>query len=330
MSEPGSIAPFDASTLQWESAPCPCCGSESVEPIFEGPDRLHHLPGSFSFSRCLKCGAFRQQPRLAWSSLAAYYPEEYAAYHYSAPSTPSLRTKLANYGNVKRRRFVEKHLPGGRLLEVGCGTGAFLRELAASTCWQLEGIEPTPSAAAFTSQSLGLPIHQGRLDEIDLQPSSYDAVVMWCVLEHLTQPIEDLRRVHSLLKEGGWLFFSMPNSDSLEARIFGPYWSGWDLPRHLYVFPRRLLIETLSRLGFETRSCRCIGSSYQQLAHSLDFWSQSWAGRHPALRRLLLKAYNSWFGRLAFALPLALLDRLNLSTNITFAFKKRSLPISPS
>jgi SAM-dependent methyltransferase len=316
---------IDAEKLQWEHTSCAWCGTTATDVIFKGPDRLHELPGSFTFCRCKKCGVLRQEPRLTWEHLSLYYPEDYPAYAHDADAMDSpFLEGIKNFGNVKRRRFVEKHQPGGRLLEIGCGTGAFLRELVKSGKWDVEGIEPTQSANEYAAKTLGVPIHQGRFSELDFKPASYDAIVLWCVLEHLSQPVQDLSHIHSLLKDGGWLFFSMPNFESMEAKVFGPFWSGWDLPRHLYIFPRPVLRQMLTHIGFGHISGRCISSSYDLLGHSLEFWSQSWANKHPKVQRALFKIYRSWFARLGLLLPLALLDRLNLSTNISFAAQKVS------
>ena len=318
-----------ADESQWEHTSCAWCGSTASDVVFKGPDRLHNLPGVFYLCRCRQCGVFRQEPRLKWEHLSGYYPENYAAYNYDSGEADSpLLRGLKNYGNVKRRRFVDKYQPGGRVLEIGCGTGAFLRELVKSGKWEVEGIEPNQAAAAYATKILGVPIHQGRFSEVELKPASYDAVILWCVLEHLSQPVQDLRHIYSLLKDGGWLIFSMPNYESLEAKVFGPFWSGWDLPRHLYIFPRPVLRQALAHIGFDHISERCISTSYNALGHSLAFWSQSWESNHPKARQVLLNCYRSWFARLSFLLPLALLDRLNLTTNITFAAQKSKAPES--
>lgn len=314
---------IDADKLQWEHTSCAWCGTTESNVVFKGPDRLHDLPGLFTLCRCRKCGVLRQEPRLTWEYLSLYYPEDYPAYVFtSGEKNSSLKEGIANYGNVKRRRFVEKHQPGGRLLEVGCGSGAFLREVVKEGNWEVEGIEPTPSANAYAAKTLGVPIHQGRFSELDFKPASFDAIVLWCVLEHLGQPVQDLYHIHSLLKDGGWLFFSMPNFESLDAKVFGRFWSGWDLPRHLYIFPRPVLRQILTHIGFGRISERCISSSYDALGHSLEFWSQSWAGTHPKVHQVLFSFYRSWFARLGLLPPLALLDRLNLTTNISVAAQK--------
>ncbi|MBU0512079.1 MAG: class I SAM-dependent methyltransferase, partial [Chloroflexi bacterium] len=309
-----------ANQLQWEDCTCAWCGSAASELIFEGPDRLEGLPGIFRFVRCQQCGSFRQNPRLTRDSLSEYYPENYVAYDYGADSDQNpLRKRIKNHGNWKRRRAIERFQPGGRLIEVGCGTGAFLRELLSSGHWDVVvGIEPSEKAASHVRQTLDIPIHQGVFADVTLEPESFNAVVLWCVVEHLAQPIQDLRRAHALLKKGGWLFFSIPNYESLGAKIFGKYWAGWDLPRHLYVFPRSNLLEILESIGFSNISTRCISTSYHALGHSLDFWSQDWAEKHPTLRRFLMKAYCSKIARIGLLLPLAILERLNLTTNNTY------------
>jgi SAM-dependent methyltransferase len=313
----------NADELKWEKTNCPWCGTYESDLVFEGPDRLHDLPGMFHLRRCRQCGVLRQDPRLIWEHLSAYYPEDYPAYTYETGETTSaLYRRISNYGNVKRRRFVEKFQSGGRLLEVGTGTGAFLRELVKSSKWEVEGIEPSQPASAFAAKTLKVPIHDARLSEVDLEPASFDAIVLWCVLEHLTQPVQDLRYIHSLLKDGGWLFLSVPNYESLETKLFGRFWSGWDLPRHLTIFPRLVLRQILTQIGFSQISERCVSSSYNALGHSLSFWSQSWKSDHPKVHQALFSFYQSWFARLGLFFPLALLDRLNLSTNISFAAQK--------
>jgi SAM-dependent methyltransferase len=309
--------------LQWETCSCDWCSSEDGELLFSGPDRLHPMPGTFHMVRCNGCGLYRQNPRLAWLSLSSYYPEDYASYpKLSRESGSFLRRLDKRYGPWKRLRAIERFQKGGKLLEVGCGTGYFLEETLRSGRWDVTGVEPTRSAAEYTRQKLGVPVIQSRFAEAGLQPGSFDVVVMWNVVEHFDRPIQDLRLARQLLKDHGWLVFSIPNIESLEARLFGPYWVGWDMPRHLYLFPRKVMLAIMKELGFHTAALRCLSTSYSVLGHSLDFWSQTWGDRHPTARRLLLRFYRSIFARAGLVLPLGLLDRLNLSTIITVFAQK--------
>jgi predicted SAM-dependent methyltransferase len=142
------------------------------------------------------------------------------------------------------------------------------------------------------------------------------------VLEHTYHPVEDLKKAYSALKPGGWVIIGIPNVESWEKSIFGPAWVGWELPRHLYLFPQKIIREILKSMGFRWEATKCISSSHAVLGLSLDFWSQGWQDKHPKLRKLLLRSYNSIFGRLLFLIPLWISDKFNRSTIIAFFAQK--------
>jgi SAM-dependent methyltransferase len=268
---------------------------------------------------------FRQVPHLTWEILKTYYPENYASYASESivqKQKQKWKYKIRQYGNWKRRRALEKFQHGGRLLEIGCGTGNFLEELVRSGGWEVSGIEPSSHAAAIARQKMRVPIYEGQFSEVELEASSYDVIALWYVLEHLEHPIRDLERIAALLKPGGWIVCSVPNYESLEARIFRQYWSGWDLPRHLHVFPRPLLHTILVELGFRLEAEVCLASGHALLGHSLDFWSQTWEEQHPSVKRVMMAMYYSWIGRLLLALPLKILDVFRLNTTITIFAQK--------
>jgi SAM-dependent methyltransferase len=274
-------------------------------------------------TRCLKCGLYRQNPHLAWDSLKTYYPEDYASHPKLVQDEPNFLRRLdIRYGPWKRVRSIKRFQPNGNLLEIGCGTGLFLEEALRSGCWTVAGVEPSERAATYAREKLHVPIYQNRFSEVKLTPESYDLIVMWNVLEHLEHPIYDLRYAYQLLKERGWLILAIPNLEGFEASWFGPYWVGWDLPRHLYIFPLKILSEMLISIGFRWVTTRCISTSYAVLGHSLDFWSQSWETRYPLLRRLLLSLYHFLPVRALLLFPLWIFDRFNQSTIITIFAQK--------
>lgn len=310
---------------RWEETTCDWCGSNESELLFEGPDRLMRLPGQFRMVRCRQCGLMRQNPRLAWESLKDYYPEGYASHVPLIREEPSLLRRLdRRYGMWKQARAVEEFQRGGRLLDLGCGTGIFLEEVLRSGRWQVVGIEPTERAAAYARAALQVEIHQGRFSEVALPANSFDVITLWHVLEHLDHPIADLRHAHQLLKENGWLIFAIPNIEGLEAHIFGPYWVGWDLPRHLYQFPHSTLRTILTTLGFDWVATRRISMTHALLGHSLEFWTQSWNPRYHAPARWLLQFYRSFPARVGLGLPLWIFDRLKLSSVVTIFARKVS------
>lgn len=310
-----------APDIEWESVPCEICGTVTSETIFTGPDRLEHQPGKFTLVRCNTCGTYRQNPRPVWSTLEKYYTEDYASHPKLVRDENSrLRRLDKRYGPWKRRRALERFVKGGKLLEIGCGTGLFLEEIIRYPYWQASGVEPSDRASAYAQEKLSIKIHTGRIEDVDLPTESYDVIVMWNVVEHLAYPVRDLKNIISLIKPGGWLVFSVPNIESIEARLFGRYWVGWDLPRHLYIFPQQALNKILHNLGLQIEGVDNVSTGYSLLGHSLDFWSQDWDSQ--ILRKFILRAYYNPFARLATAPFLWLLDRTNNSTLLTYFAQK--------
>jgi 2-polyprenyl-3-methyl-5-hydroxy-6-metoxy-1,4-benzoquinol methylase len=108
------------------------------------------------------------------------------------------------------RRFVVGR--SGRLLDIGCGLGFFLRRVAEVSGWEAYGSEISPAAARYAREKLGTSkILCGPPEEIDLPQESFDIVTLWDVLDHLARPDPLLGRCRALLKSGGICFIRTPN-----------------------------------------------------------------------------------------------------------------------
>jgi len=117
---------------------------------------------------------------------------------------------------------------GARVLDAGAGRGRLVAELRRRG-FAAEGIEPS-ARSARTAVGAGLPVARRSIDEHE--DSGLDAVVLWHVLEHLDDPASALERVRSWLGPGGLVLVGVPNVGSLQARIAGPAWMHFDVPRH--------------------------------------------------------------------------------------------------
>jgi len=314
----------DHGSLIWEDLPCEWCVSNESEIVHEGPDLQTNFPGQFRFVRCKKCGLYRQNPRLNWESLKNYYPNQYHSFDFERQKQNWLTKVDRRYGVWKRLKAIEKFCAGGKLLEVGCGTGSFLEEVMRSGKWEAEGIEPVFQAAEYAKSTLSIQIHNKVFAEVQLPKQTYDIVVMWNVLEHLSHPIQDLRKSWDLLKPGGLLVFSVPNLNSLGAKIFGRYWVGWELPRHLFLYPMNTLRSILTQIGFELLETRCLSTSYGTLGTSLTFWTNSWNEKYKNISKILMAIYWSYPMKAILIMPLWLVDRLKKSTIITIFIQKPS------
>ena len=136
-----------------------------------------------------------------------------------------------------------------RVLDVGCAGGAFPKA-AADLGSSVIGIEPSAWLCEQGKEHYGLDLRPGLLTEQQLPDKSFDIVTMWDVLEHLTQPGENLDEIHRLLKPHGTLVVSTPDYDSLARKFLRDTWPFY-LNVHLFYFTRRTLAALLKKHGFE-------------------------------------------------------------------------------
>jgi 2-polyprenyl-3-methyl-5-hydroxy-6-metoxy-1,4-benzoquinol methylase len=267
--------------ITFEHILCPLCSNRQNTPFFSGPDRVHGVPGTFVVVRCSNCGLCYQNPRPTSESFAAIYPAEYGPYQAFNIEQGSLHPDLAMACNLVAR--TQPH--GGKLLDIGCGPGLFLRAMRRQhPTWQLAGIEPDPQAALL-AQSHGLDVQQATAEVAILSNATWDAITLWNVIEHLPDPRGMLQRIAGLLRPGGQLYVAAPIYNSWDARIFGKYWTGWELPRHFYAFNTQSLTQLLNSAGFQVTATQCINGRSYGFTASLRLLIQERVKRF-ALRRL--------------------------------------------
>ena len=137
---------------------------------------------------------------------------------------------------------------GRSLLDVGAYIGVFV-EIAQAHGWLAEGIEPSAWAVS-KARERDLPIHQGTQHDMLLTSRKFDVVTMWDVIEHVTDPADELQQAYQLLNPGGWLAVHTMDIDSLIARFLGSRWP-WLMDMHLYYFSHTTLTEMIRKNGFE-------------------------------------------------------------------------------
>ena len=223
---------------------CDYCGADNTSLVFTTRDTNYHFAGVFNIVQCKQCGLTYLNPRPEQDTIALYYPDaEYACY------TDVIETS-AGLGPNSRfiRTASEMGIHGGSLCEVGCGVGNFL-VAARQSGWTVTGIETNNHARRLCNERLGeevvFPSLEGRF-----QPESFDAVVLWHVLEHLPSPRRTLEEIHRVLRPRGLLGLAVPNFSSLERRIWGSNWIAVMAPTHFYHFSEFTLVRHLEATGF--------------------------------------------------------------------------------
>jgi SAM-dependent methyltransferase len=209
----------------------------------------------FAVLSCAACGLGETHPLP--ESLDKYYAEYYGGRH----------GWTNNFCAWRRVRWLEtNYVSKGRLLDVGCGDGTFLKT-ARRKGWDVCGTEL--DAIRFDDSEFEI---FGSLREVQAKygAKSFDAVTMWHTLEHFKNPREALENVSELLADEGVLLIAVPDACGWQARVFGRHWLHLDVPRHLFHFGFDSLETLLVQCGFSVKS-----SWHQEFEYDLLGWSQS-------------------------------------------------------
>lgn len=276
-------------TVTMEAVACPMCGADSPAPFVEGGDLLHPGTEVFRLLSCRRCGHLYQSPRPTPEAIDRYYPDDYHVFQGAIEDEPSRLRRVERRFGLHNRCALLQRAAGrpGRLLDVGCATGIFLDGMRRRG-WEVCGVEPSPAASEYARARFGLDVLTGRLEEAGHPPASFDAITLWDVLEHVHEPRRTLSDLARLLRPGGLLLLSLPNPDSLEARLLGPGWIGWDLPRHLNLFRPPLLRAALASHGLAVEQISSPIHGYATLVMSLEQRARARGGRPERVRRLLM------------------------------------------
>lgn len=217
---------------------CPFC---HVAPAQIG---FYAVRDSWKYYKCHGCGAIFLAPVPDTETLQAYYNQTYSVvmerYFRSVErKAPPLLAEL------------QRRIPGrGRLLEIGCSYGGFLRK--AQQCgWDVAGIEIDNRASAHGREKLGINVLCGSLESEfhRLQPP-YDAIVTFHVLEHVVEPMRFLSLCRELLRPGGVLLLKTPNVASWIAKQTKSQWAWLSPPAHIHLFTPTALCRSLEQSGF--------------------------------------------------------------------------------
>ena len=207
----------------------------------------------FVVGRCMGCGLVYLNPRPGPTELQDHYPPTYYG-PLSREIPPAYYWRLAQ---------IEKHHKGGRILDVGCANGAFLSFLESSG-WDVYGTDNSSFAIEIAARHLNDRVTCSSLLSADHPPDRFDVITLFEVLEHVPEPVDHLREIHRILKPGGCVCLSVPNYSSLERAVFGRWWNGLDIPRHLFQFAPDTLRKLFSKTGFECLEIRSVNAHHIQ------------------------------------------------------------------
>jgi len=297
---------------------CPVCESSRTRTFFSSQDRLHGVPGLFSYDLCEDCDSVFQNPMVVPEDLHLCYPTDYSPYNLTQ-EVPDVDFTSLPTGNIKQRlrstivsavrdgessgligvagralsrsRFarerafyglvIDECLPKGKGPHnaLDLGCGSgWLMQKLKTVGWDVEGLEWNADAAELAQKITGCNVWSGDFFDADLPTEKYQLIVLNHVFEHFSHPVRVLDKIRTLLADDGIAVLFFPNPHSSGARKYRASWFPWEVPRHL-VLPSVKAMDILARRsGF--RSSRTRARAYYSEVH----WARSKAyvvGRHP-------------------------------------------------
>lgn len=225
-----------------QNRPCNLCGNISYNHLFDHD--------GYKIIRCLKCGLATVSPLPDDEQVSELYEEDYF-------QTGSEERGYSDYiKNYITKPFIQKRYNtlvglrgGGKLLDVGCAHGFFLK--ACEHEFDCFGVESSKFSSEYGRKKLNLNITTARLEAASFAPESFDIITCWSIVDHLKDPVAFFQSIYKLLKKGGVFAFNIANVDSLRFHLNKQNWKPIRPPEHLYYYSISNTNKLLSNTNFD-------------------------------------------------------------------------------
>ena len=260
----------------WIGSRCDLCEQVGQELYPADPAR-----GLLRHARCAACGLVFVDPR----------PTDAAARNevlYGEPAAPGPgpgeRERDARH-DARLRALRRRAGPQARVLDVGCGQGAFLGR-ARRLGLLAEGLDLSPTRARAAAARAEVPVHAGPLESLPARPG-FDLIRLHQVLEHTASPRALLAAARARLAPGGEIELATPNAAALAHRALGPAWRqlGRAHNGHLVLVDPRTLARLAAAAGLRVLALRTRGARA---------WSLTRTGAARRAWRLLELGLEPW------------------------------------
>tara|TARA_R110002049_G_scaffold150602_5_gene313732 strand:+ start:3374 stop:4273 length:900 start_codon:yes stop_codon:yes gene_type:complete len=247
----------------------------------------------FQMVRCVDCGLNYQRVQLTPQDIGMFYDSEY--FCYVPISERGLIVKLLTEFSAKTLlKKLRKFAPSddSTLFDYGCGNGNWLSLLqSVGAPWKLAGSEIDADLVKQVQEAGfdAVVANDSNLLE-KVAPGSVGIFFMNHVIEHVRSPLDLLHKIFEVLEPGGIVYGQTPDSNCLEARLFGDRWTQWHLPQHLVLFDKRTMRQHAEKAGFEVIELSSSPSAATQWAASLLWAWSAMVGREYRASREPLHA----------------------------------------
>jgi len=250
----GSLGGASASRTRSDVARCNFCRIPTRVRFSRVRDEI--TGEDFAIHECPACDLGVTFPSVV--DLDRYYGPAYWGGRHSFTADYCARRRVRLLSSLPKPKL------GSRLLDFGCGDGHFLQR-AAKAGWAPVGYE-----SSFSPIRSGALFDVLRTHEELLARAPFDAITVWHVLEHVSDPLQTLRDLCGMLTPGGIIIIAVPDAGGVQATAMGAQWMHLDVPRHLFHLNRSSL-----KKGLELANLDPIRWWNHEFEYDLMGWSQS-------------------------------------------------------
>jgi SAM-dependent methyltransferase len=187
-----------------------------------------------------------------------------------------------NYYGVHIYEELKEYVPaGGKVFEPGCSWGKMLLPWKELHGCEATGVEPKKESVLAAKEQLGLDVLQGFADDPRIPENAYDLVLNTRTINHMLDPLGDLRNARRWLKPGGILFVDIQDAIR-EARYEGFERNVVEID-HVYMFSLNTLTAMVQQVGFSV-----VKSEIQDLQRA-----RVWDERSPQAKQIHIVARKS-------------------------------------
>lgn len=238
-----------------ENTCCIGCGNENFEVVnisnqSISEDNKELINPIRIWVKCSECDLIYANPIPSENSLNRYYSliakEKFGGIYGNIDDRFEFLVSLAN----KRLEKIELYNKGEKtLLDIGTGIGVFTG-IALDRGWKAEGLELTSEDCEYAKEKFDLNLKQENFYSFS-EDKKYDVVTLFEVIEHLQNPLKDLKQINKLVKDKGILVLATPIQDTLYGKKMKENNVFWNVVTHLSYFTKNVMLNYLKESGFE-------------------------------------------------------------------------------
>jgi len=230
---------------------CDLCGGDDSQIVLKCPN----LEGPLV--RCSSCGLTYVGTRRSALAFGSDSPDAVVQRIRQANrSFQHLRLeeehRLSLLNARSRLKIIRKYCPTGRLLDVGCAHGDFLK--VAREFYDVYGVEPNPELAVSAKQ-VG-PIHEGLIETMHVD--GFDVAASFHVIEHVDSPRGFLQAMVQRVRTGGYVVIETPNIAAIPFKVFRSKWREF-IPEHYYFFTPATMNRLMQGSGLDVERIFSVG-----------------------------------------------------------------------